>query len=113
VSELPQNSLFVERLRESREKAGLSQKQLSRLCGLNLNQINRYERGSQEPTFFIMKKIAEVIGVSLDYLAGLTDDPNGGVVASDLDVYERELVDKYRNEGWAGVIHLGADRLSK
>jgi transcriptional regulator with XRE-family HTH domain len=80
VSEQGYKLLFQQRLRESREKRGISQQELSRLCGLNSNQISRYERGTQEPALFIMRCIAETLGVSLDYLVGITVEPGKEVV---------------------------------
>jgi transcriptional regulator with XRE-family HTH domain len=113
VREQLQGTLFLERLRESREKAGLSQRQLSKMCGLNIHQISRYERGLQEPTLAILRKLSEFLGVSIDYLAGTTNDPQGHIVTTDLNILEREMLDTYRREGWTGVIRLGAERLSK
>ncbi len=106
-------ALFPQRLRSTREQLNLSQHELSRLCGLSINQISRYELGFREPTSVNLVRIARVLNVSMDYLAGLTDDPHGLLAAQDLNMYEREVIDTLRAEGWAGVIRLGAERLSK
>jgi len=106
-------SILSERLRKSREAKGLTQQELSRLCGFGITQISRFETGLREPTTDAMRKIARTLGVSMDYLAGLVDIPHGQFQPPEIDVYEQQLLDMYRNEGWAGVIRLGAERLSK
>jgi transcriptional regulator with XRE-family HTH domain len=113
VSEQPTKSPFAQRVREQREKLGISQQELARLCGFGLNQINRYERGIQDPTLPAVMKIAQVLNVSLDYLVGLSDDPHGYVTSSDLNVFEREIVDTFRRDGWIGVGRLMLDNLAK
>jgi len=106
-------SLRVERLREAREEKGLSQRDLSRLCGLGDNQIYRYETEKSDPSSSHLKIISEKLDVSTDYLLGLTDVPHGQLVRSDLDTNEREVVEVYRRHGWIGIIRLGTDRISK
>jgi transcriptional regulator with XRE-family HTH domain len=113
VSEQLQSTLFLERLKKSRERLGLTQRELSGLCDLSEHQIHRYERGLQEPTLTAMRKISEMLGVSIDYLAGTSDDPHGKIVTSDLNIFEREMVDTYRRDGWAGVARLSVERLAK
>ena len=61
---------FRVRVRQLREKKGISRKVLSELCGLNPDAIRRYERGEAEPTMHSLMAIAEFFGVSLDYLVG-------------------------------------------
>lgn len=106
-------SLLPERLRAAREKLGLKQQELGRLCGLGVNQISRYETGFHDPSAMTLAKLARVLGVSMDYLAGLTDDPHGQVSPSDLNIYEREVIDTFRRDGWLGLIRLSTDQLGK
>jgi transcriptional regulator with XRE-family HTH domain len=113
VSEQPQRSLFQQRLRECREKRDLSKQELSQLCGLSINQISRYESGTQDPSLTVIKKIAEILGVSIDYLAGVASEPTGEVSIDNLSIFEREIIETFRREGWAGIGHLSLDRLAK
>jgi transcriptional regulator with XRE-family HTH domain len=106
-------TVFPMRLRAARQQLNLSQHELARLCGLNINQIGRYELGQREPTSTTLVKMARILNVSIDYLTGLTDEPHGSMVAADLNVYEREVVDTLRQEGWPGVARLSVERLSK
>ena len=51
----------------------LSQVELAEKSGVSKNTVNNYEREVCEPTLFNISCIATVLGVSIDYLAGLTD----------------------------------------
>jgi transcriptional regulator with XRE-family HTH domain len=106
-------SPLPQRIRAAREKLGITQQELGRLCGFGVNQISRYETGTREPSAIGLSKIAIALGVSMEYLIGLTDVPHGQFMPSDLNVYEREIVETFRRESWPGVIRLGAERLSK
>ena len=66
---------FPARLRELRERQRRKQYVVSELCGLNRGAIRRYERGEREPGLKELISIADYFGVSVDYLIGLTDDP--------------------------------------
>lgn len=69
------NESIVKRLGDCRMQKRLSQKELAGLVGTSQQQIGKYETGKQEITSKRFMKIAEVCGVSLDYLAGRTYDP--------------------------------------
>jgi transcriptional regulator with XRE-family HTH domain len=64
TAELP---VFARRLALARERAGLSQRQLGILAGLDpavaSPRINQYERGKHEPQLKTAKQLAEVLGV--------------------------------------------------
>ena len=113
MTDQPAKPLLPERLRLIRKQQKLTQRELGQLCGFGINQINRFESGAREPIASNLMKIAHVLGVSIDYLVGLTDDPHGHSAMSGLGIYERELIEVFRREGWTGVIRLSAERLSK
>lgn len=50
-------------LKDYREKAGLSQKDLAERTGLKQQRYNHYERGRREIPVPIAKKIGEVLGI--------------------------------------------------
>jgi transcriptional regulator with XRE-family HTH domain len=106
---------FSERLRECREKFGLTQYKLGQLCGFSKNQISRYEMGTQEPTLSAFLKLSEILHVELDYLVGKDNQGSydSQAAMNELNIYERELLDAFRRDGWSGVLHLGADRVRK
>lgn len=70
------SQIFATRLAQARERAGLSQKQLGILAGLDPSvaspRINQYERGRHEPQLKTAKQLAEVLGVPPAFL--YTDD---------------------------------------
>jgi transcriptional regulator with XRE-family HTH domain len=106
-------AFFSQRLRAVREKLDMSQHELARLCGLSINQISRYELGLREPTSTSLVKIARALNVSIDYLAGLADAPNGQLAAQELSPHEREILETFKREGWSGLARLSVERLSK
>lgn len=107
------NSPLPQRIRAAREELGITQQELGRLCGFGVNQISRYETGTREPSAIGLGKIATALGISMEYLIGLSDEPHGKFVASDLNIYEREVVETFRREGWPGIFRLGAEQMSK
>jgi transcriptional regulator with XRE-family HTH domain len=64
------------RIRKVREKQGMTQVALARALGASINAINMLEMGSTKaPHIERLVAIADILGVSLDYLAGRTEDP--------------------------------------
>src|SRR5579864_9423442 len=95
VSHQSATSILPERLRLIRKQQNLTQHKLSQLCGFGINEINRIETGAREPLVSGLVKIADVLGVSIDYLVGFTDDPHGQAPLSGLGIYEREMVETF------------------
>ena len=56
--------LFSERVRELREKRGISQQKLSELAGLNRNYVSDVERGRRNPCLGNIVKLAEALDVA-------------------------------------------------
>lgn len=65
---------FSSRLGKCRYDKELTQKELAELIGVHENTIQLYENGKSEPKLSRFILLADKLGVSLDYLAGLTDD---------------------------------------
>lgn len=59
---------FAKRLKEERERATLSKGELAELVGMHYSQIGRYERGEAVPSADILKKLANKLGTTTDYL---------------------------------------------
>jgi transcriptional regulator with XRE-family HTH domain len=55
-----------------RDKNGLSQSDLANKSQVSRVMIGKYERGEAIPSIDAAKKIADALGVSLDYLVGET-----------------------------------------
>ena len=67
--------MFALRLKELREKKGLSQKAFSAKLGVSQSTVGMWESQKREPNFETTEKIANFFGVSTDYLLGRTDEP--------------------------------------
>jgi transcriptional regulator with XRE-family HTH domain len=65
--------LFGDRLTQVRKKKKLSQAQVGKLLTIDGDAYGRYERNEVKPSIEMATKIAEILGVSLDYLVGKTD----------------------------------------
>ena len=65
-------SVIGMRLREARLKAGLSQKKLGILAGIDefsaSPRVNQYETGRHMPEFTTVERLAKVLGVPTPYL---------------------------------------------
>ena len=66
-----------ERLRGLRESLRISQAKLAELSGTNQSSVNRYEHGQAEAPYKILLWYADYFDVSLDYIFGRTDKPEG------------------------------------
>ena len=64
-----------ESLKRFRLNFGLTQKQVAKELGIFPQTYQTYEGGKKIPAATILIKIAEKFNVSLDYLAGLSDNP--------------------------------------
>lgn len=69
-------SAFSERLIRLRKDKGFSQNALAKEIGVSLRTYQDYEYGVREPQVAIFSRIADFYGVTLDYLAGRSDEPN-------------------------------------
>ena len=67
--------MLGERLAELRNDAGLTQDELATELKINKHSVSAYERDKNEPPDAIKAEIARFFHVSVDYLLGLTDDP--------------------------------------
>ena len=64
------------RIRDLREDRDLKQKQIADLLMCDQSLYSKYELGKRDVPLEIMVKLAKLYNTSVDYLAGLTDDPN-------------------------------------
>ena len=69
--------IFAERLRTLREGMKLSQAKIAALVGTTQTSINRYEKQVGLPPHQTLLWYADYFDVSMDYLYGRTDKPQG------------------------------------
>ncbi|HMJ68989.1 MAG TPA: helix-turn-helix transcriptional regulator [Cyclobacteriaceae bacterium] len=65
--------IFGKRLTEVRKDKKLSQDELAKKLDMQGAVIGRYERDEVNPSIEVAAKIAQALGVSLDYLVGNSD----------------------------------------
>ncbi|WP_419144245.1 helix-turn-helix domain-containing protein [Alicyclobacillus mali (ex Roth et al. 2021)] len=66
---------FGARMFEIRKARNLKQTDVARALGISVRTWQRYESNEREPTMSLLVDLAKYLGVSVDYLVGLTDDP--------------------------------------
>ena len=67
----------------------ISQREFARQLNIAPTTLNGYIRNTRQPDFELVKKIADKLGVSVDYLFGTEDN-------RDYTFEERELIMNYR-----------------
>ena len=65
----------MSRLRKLREERKFTQVKMQMLTGIDQSDYSKIEQGKRNMSFEQCKRIALALGTSMDYLAGLTDDP--------------------------------------
>lgn len=83
-----------ERLKTLRKNADISQTKLSFLMGLTQSSVNRYENNQAEPPYDILIWYADYFDVSVDYILGRTDNPQGKVYKYEPDFVKDKIKDK-------------------
>ena len=68
--------MIGERLFDLRKDADLTQDELAAILNINKHSISAYERDKSEPPDVIKIAIAKYFDVSVDYLLGITDNPD-------------------------------------
>jgi len=65
---------FPLRLRETRNLRGLDQAELGELANIPATSISHFESGKRKPSLDNLRKLADALQVSIDYLLGRTDN---------------------------------------
>lgn len=97
--------MFYQRLRDLKEDMDLKQSNVAKIIGVSENQYGRYERGDNDIPLEKALVLADFYNVSIDYIAGRTNDKKG-FNKSDLPPSEVDLLKKFRNlsEKQRGII---------
>lgn len=72
---IARRGIVAKRLKEARKNAGMTQEQVANAINTNRLTFSGYESGRYEQSIEVLCRIADVYNVSLDYLAGRTDNP--------------------------------------
>jgi len=65
---------FAIRLKDARNKKGLTKSELSKQAGIHYAQIGRYEEKGARPSAEVLGKLANALDVTTDYLMNGTGD---------------------------------------
>lgn len=69
-------SVFSERLTDARKAMGWTRKRAVAEFQLPYQTYSNYEQGKREPDIKTMKQLANKLNTTIDYLTGVTDNPN-------------------------------------
>ncbi|MDO5153440.1 MAG: helix-turn-helix transcriptional regulator [Eubacteriales bacterium] len=67
------------RLLDVREDMGITQKTVAEVLGISVQQYSLYERGDREIPFHHAITLAKFYNISLDYIAGITNNKRSGI----------------------------------
>lgn len=97
------------RIREMRERKGISMKEAARLLNMPYTTYVNYEKEQREPTSEVLIQLADFYDTTIDYLIGRTNvapDSHRQVIvhtpAPELSRSEAELLRKFRQLDTAG-----------
>ena len=63
--------IYAQRIREVRQKAGLTQTEFAQVIGTTKNQLSKYELGTQDTPTKIIIAVCEQFSVDANWLLGL------------------------------------------
>lgn len=66
--------MLHDRLKEARAKSGLSQSKVAAECGITQPAYFDIEHGDRAPSLAVVKRLAKLFDVSLDWLVGADKD---------------------------------------
>ena len=70
------SKIFAKRLKEEREKRDWTQEYMAGLLDIKVATLSGYERNYRTPDLDMATKIADLLGVSVDYLLGRDEEDN-------------------------------------
>ena len=89
---------LYERIRDLREDHDLKQSEVAERIGTTQQYYSKYETGRHELPIRFLNKLAELYGVSTDYILGRTDCPDG------VNKYGEKLTDDYSVDELVGDV---------
>src|SRR5260370_33850305 len=68
------SEVFPERLRLARERRELNQADLAKRAGLQASAISHFETGGRKPSFDNLRRLADALELTTDFLLGRVSD---------------------------------------
>lgn len=81
-------------LKQLRASKKMLQKDVAALLGIDRTTYAKYESGASEPNYETLLKLAEIFGVSTDYILGRDEKKPAPISESELDA---ELIERLCN----------------
>jgi len=109
--------MVIQRLKDSRKAAELSQSALAEILGVSQNLVSQWEKGTRNPNINTLGKLADCFSVSTDWLLGRTNQKNSALPlgigdkvyslyfdfreweVTQIDIYKDTVVFRLGNEG--------------
>ena len=74
---------FASRLRNARTARHLSQSDLAKRANLQASAVSHFETGTRKPSFDNLRRLADALRVTTDYLLGRTDQMDTSTASAD------------------------------
>lgn len=78
---------YIIRIKEARNKKGLTQTELANKVGIKQQTLSGYENGKMNPPTDVTRRIAKICDVSLDWLCELDENKNEFNIKTYSDVF--------------------------
>ena len=75
IQNAPPSEIFKDRLKAARELRQLKQSEVAERAKLPPSSIAHFEGGARKPSFDTLRRLANALEVTTDYLLGRVDDP--------------------------------------
>lgn len=69
------SEIFQERLKRARNLRGYNQDELAKKAGMPASSIAHFETGTRKPSFDSLRRLANALEITTDYLLGRVEDP--------------------------------------
>ena len=102
---------YVNNLKKLIDKSGTTQKELAQMYKKGDSTISQYISGKRDPGTEFWCDLADRFEVSVDFLVGMTDDPNGTKYGNEvsLDYEKRELISAWEEADEKDKIRVAHD----
>lgn len=89
---------YYQRLRDLREDSDLTQSDVAKILNTSYQYYSKYEAGLRPISFERVIELAKFYNVSIDYIAGLTNDKQGVGCVKQVNVKHKSMSDNDDNK---------------
>jgi transcriptional regulator with XRE-family HTH domain len=109
------SEVFAERLRVARDKRRLNQGDLAKRAGLQASAISHFETGTRKPSFDNLRRLADALDVTTDFLLGRVKELDGLAGADKLHRHYDRLTSDDRDvaDGLMEILAKKAERRAR